>query len=247
MGRGPVLDLGKLPSRLWRDGSLSHYLNRKEPLSTGILGLDRLLGGGWPRHEISYLQGEETTGKSSLCEEAIYRFSRTSSGITILACLPGEHPLPGFEDRLTHLQKQRVFTIHPDSIEHGFEMAKSIIRETLEWNKEVLLVVDDLTSLCQSNSPVAAVTYSINKVRPYLRRFLSILLVNQVRETHFSELIGATAYWRAFSASSVVLHLSPSQSRDEDTLRTTVTVLKPYASLGKTVEFSIRPGRGIVE
>jgi hypothetical protein len=245
MGRLPVLDLGRLPAHLWRDGSLSHYFHRSEPIPTGVPDLDRLLGGGWPRHEISYVQGEDTTGKSSLCEETIYHFSSTCGGIAILASLQGEHPLPGFEERLTHTQKQRIFFIHPSSIEQGFGMARSIIQDTLEWNKEVLFLFDDLTSLCQSSSPSSAVSYALNKLRPYLRRVLSILLVNQVRETQFSDLIGATAYWRSFATSSVVVHLSPSPNSAPDSIRTVGTILKPHNLLGKTFEFSITPGKGI--
>lgn len=243
--RTPVLDLRVLPPHLLRGGNLSFYLGIQPPIPTGVESLDRILSGGWPRYVISYLQGEEASGKSSLCEEAILQFFRSEGGVAIVACLQGDHPLPGFWDRLSESETQRLFLIHPNSIENSFSMARSIIQDTLDWGKEYLFIVDDLPSLCQTDSPSSAVGYAINKIRPYLHRVLTVLLVNQVRERSFEEVVGATSYWRTFTASEVALHLGASVEGLGGSIVSKGCILKPASLLGSEFEVSITPGVGI--
>ena len=235
------LDLTGLPPRLVQGGNLAFFLGHQPPLSTGCEGLDSLLGGGWPRWVVSYIQGDEASGKSSLCEETALRFLQADGYLALLACLEGDHPLPGFLDRLSPVQRDRLMLLHPHSLEGTFSAARDLIQQTWQEGQEYLLIVDDLPSLCQSDDPSSSVQWSINKVAPYLRSSLTVLLVNQVREAGFNSLVGATSYWRSFRISEVAVHLAAGEG-----LQSTGYLLKPQGLLGKTFPVHIRPGWGII-
>ncbi len=241
----PVLDLRRLPPHLLRGGNLSFFLGAQPPIPTGVPSLDALLSGGWPRYVISYIQGESASGKSSLVEESVLQFFRSGGGIAVIACVLGDHPLPGFAERLSESEHQRLKLIHPNSVEQSFDIMRKIIQDTLDWCKEYLFIVDDLPSLCQSNNTSVAVTYALNKIRPYLHRVLTVLLVNQIRDINFEEAVGASAYWRTFSASEVAIHLGPPEEK-EKTIRSKGFILKPNAKLGQEFGFDIGLGVGVI-
>ena len=241
----PVLDLRRLPPHLLRGGNLSFFLGAQPPISTGVPSLDALLSGGWPRYVISYIQGESASGKSSLVEESVLKFFESGGGIAVIACVLGDHPLPGFEKRLSESERQRLILIHPNSIEQSFDIMRKVIQDTLDWGQEYLFIVDDLPSLCQSANTSVAVTYALNKIRPYLHRVLTVLLVNQIREINFEEVVGASAYWRTFAASETAIHLElPEES--EKMIKSKGFILKPSARLGQKFEFNIGLGIGVL-
>lgn len=219
-------------------GSLSHFQDRKLPVSTGCVDLDEILGGGWPRHEVSYIQGDAGAGKSSLCASSVISHLENGGDLGIILTIAGEHPLPGFSDRV-HGKNAVILTL-------SLLEASSPVLELLDSARDSILVVDDLTSLSHS---VRGVTWKpvkefLAKIRPHIRYDTTILLVNQVRDTE-SGMVGALAHNYATQSSTVCVHMAK-QEQDSSGLSSVVTVLTPPELRNRTCEIRIRYGYGVV-
>jgi circadian clock protein KaiC len=58
-----------------------------ERVTTGIPALDEILGGGVPKYSITFIAGAPGTGKTVLCQQALFANARTSSSVLYLGTL----------------------------------------------------------------------------------------------------------------------------------------------------------------
>jgi len=238
-----TIPLGGLSSR-YLDGGLSRVTGDGRKLPTGCLELDALFDGGLPYGEVFYIQGNETTGKSSLCEEMALNFSK-AGGVSLLFAIGGDHPLPGFSDRVrTEGVEESILLISPDRFDDPFKTTAEFLGGCFG---DVFCVVDDLSSFPPAKSNRGAsrdFSSFLGLLKPFMGR-LTLVLVNQVREVGEST-VGAVGYRVAMQMCTNAIHLGHSvQILDGETntivgLRITGHIMKQS---GKVLSSS-HPNRG---
>jgi len=241
-----VVSLSDLPPNLLEGGRFAHFSTTKVPIPTGSKELDTILAGGWPRHEISYIQGESGSGKSALCEETALNFINNGGDAVFIFCLSGDHPLLGFEGRLYHTN--RIFIVNRLDLTESFNM----LDRTMNLNPEldVLAIFDDLSSLTpEHKTAVKKVMQGLSGMRKFLKRNLSILLVNQVRDMDKGS-VGATAYNKIFNQAAAAVHLGPQdyihEGEDIVGFKSDCIVLTPVQQQGTQFQMFLRYGTGVV-
>ncbi len=158
-----------------------------EKLTTGCEGLDRLLGGGFPLHQVSFVYGEASTGKTVLCmqcasEAAIRRLkvfyvdSDASFTPHRLESLPVDYEA-----------MERIVIFRPDDFRDQAGITETL--ENLMTKSSSLLIIDSITGLYRASlgkpKEVFAYNRELNRQLAYLtdlgRRFpLGILLTGEV-------------------------------------------------------------------
>lgn len=244
------INLGELSSGvLLSGGQATHYLSSKNPIPTGCQQLDTLIGGGLPRHEITYIQGESDSGKSTLCEESALNFLSTGGDLAVFFCPLGSHPLPGFEPRLQ--DPERFLVVPAPSIRAMFASMKALLEAASEdesLQMEYLVVIDDLSSFPTDDKPAyQEVMEGIQSIRGMLRKYLTLILVNQLRDISGGS-VGAVAARRIFSQASCVLHTQAGAStQDGDGLDIKGLVMKSpqVHSIGERFNMSLRFNYGV--
>ena len=236
-----TIRLEGLPSK-YTEGSLSHYLKDKAPIPTGSSELDEALSGGWPRHEVIYIQGDPASGKSSLCEETAVRFLKSGGDLVVFASLQGEHPLPGFAERVP----DGVLIVTATDLPSVFKIVETILSSRAF--KDVLVIVDDLPSLLGGHVAYMAVSQALTRIRRFLRSTLTLMLVNQTREFGGEE-YGASAYRQAYRVASVAVHIgepTPIGGEPPTGFTARATFLAPERLTGDTRDITVVYGRGVV-
>lgn len=222
-------------------GSLSHLMGEREYLSTGISSLDNLLGGGWPLHDISYIQGGPGAGKSALCAEAAISYLINGGDLAIILSRIGDHPQPGFGSRVAG---KNVVILRMDMVS-----ARPAIQNLLEAARDAILIVDDLPGSLPDSISADRETWRIlrefiSSIRPYLYRRLTLLLSNQIRETN-SGLVGAVTHNYSTQISKVCVHVSTRYS-DESGVESEATILSPPDLCGKSCIYCVKYNYGVV-
>ena len=199
-----TIPMGGLPSR-YLDGGLSRVTGDGRKLPTGCNELDTILGGGIPYGEVFYIQGNETTGKSSLCEEMALNFSK-AGGVSLLFAIGGDHPLPGFSNRVKQEGvEENILLISPDRFSDPFQATSDFLGKC---QGDVFCAVDDLSSFPPVKSKRGAsrdFSSFLGLLKPFMGR-LTLVLVNQVREVGEAT-VGAVGYRVSMQMCTNAIHL----------------------------------------
>lgn len=122
-----------------------------DKISTGIPGLDKIMGGGMPRTQLSLITGTSGTGKTTFCcqfiNEGVRKFNE--KGVYLSFEEPPEaikDNMRGFGWDFDALEKSGKFAFikyDPYHIEEVFDVLESTIRQT----KATRVVVDSISAL----------------------------------------------------------------------------------------------------
>jgi recombination protein RecA len=111
-----------------------------ELISSGSLGLDLALGGGYPKGRIIEIYGPESSGKTTLSLHAIAEVQRLGG---TAAFIDAEHALdPAYAKRLG-VDTDNLLVSQPDNGEQALEIAETLVRS----NAVDLVVVDSVAAL----------------------------------------------------------------------------------------------------
>ena len=108
-------------------------------ISTGILGLDDMLGGGFARGRIAEILGMESSGKSTLCIETMIQAQKEGG---VVGFIDAEHALDLEYAKNLGLNVDELFLTQPDSGEVALEVAEKMIETGMD-----LLVIDSVAAL----------------------------------------------------------------------------------------------------
>lgn len=127
-GKGSIMKLGD-----------DHHVN-VETTSSGSLGLDLALGGGFPRGRIVEIYGPESSGKTTLSLHAIAEVQRAGG---TAAFIDAEHALdPAYAKRIG-VDTDNLLLSQPDNGEQALEICETLVRS----NAVDIVVVDSVAAL----------------------------------------------------------------------------------------------------
>lgn len=128
-GKGSIMKLGEEP------------VQRIEVISTGSLGLDMALGvGGLPRGRVIEIYGPESSGKTTLCLEAVASVQR-AGGVAVF--IDAEHALDVTYARRLGVDLDALLISQPDTGEQALEIADMLARS----GGVDLIVIDSVAAL----------------------------------------------------------------------------------------------------
>ena len=111
-----------------------------ELLSSGALGIDLVLGGGYPKGRIIEIFGPESSGKTTLALHAIAENQKTGG---TAAFIDAEHALdPAYASKLG-VDTDNLLVSQPDNGEQALEIVETLVRS----NAVDLIVVDSVAAL----------------------------------------------------------------------------------------------------
>ena len=111
-----------------------------ETVSSGSLGLDVALGGGWARGRIVEIYGKEASGKTTLTLHAIAEVQKAGG---LAAFIDAEHALDPVYSEAIGVDMDDLTLSQPSS----GEQALNIARELIESNAFDLVVIDSVAAL----------------------------------------------------------------------------------------------------
>ena len=111
-----------------------------ELLSSGALGIDLVLGGGYPKGRIIEIFGPESSGKTTLALHAIAENQKTGG---TAAFIDAEHALDPAYARKLGVDTDNLLVSQPDNGEQALEMVETLVRS----NAVDLIVVDSVAAL----------------------------------------------------------------------------------------------------
>jgi recombination protein RecA len=109
-------------------------------MSTGSLGLDIALGGGYPRGRIIEVYGPESSGKTTLTLHAIREMQQAGGAA---AFIDAEHALDIKYARTIGVDPSKLLVSQPDSGEQALEICESLVRS----GAVDLVVIDSVAAL----------------------------------------------------------------------------------------------------
>ncbi|KDN12119.1 MAG: recombinase RecA [Snodgrassella sp.] len=119
----------------------SHTDENLEVISTGSLGLDLALGvGGLPRGRIVEIYGPESSGKTTLCLEAI---AQCQKGGGVCAFIDAENAFDPIYARKLGVKVEELLVSQPDTGEQALEICDMLVRS----GGIDMLVVDSVAAL----------------------------------------------------------------------------------------------------
>jgi recombination protein RecA len=128
-GKGAVMLLG--------ESTDSHEI---ETVSSGSIGLDIALGGGYPRGRIVEIYGPESSGKTTLTLQAIAECQKVGGQA---AFIDAEHAMdPGYAAKLG-VNVNDLLVSQPDTGEQALEIADMLVRS----NAVDIIVIDSVAAL----------------------------------------------------------------------------------------------------
>ncbi len=111
-----------------------------ELLSSGALGIDLVLGGGYPKGRIIEIFGPESSGKTTLALHAIAENQKTGG---TAAFIDAEHALDPAYARKLGVDTDNLLVSQPDNGEQALEIVETLVRS----NAVDLIVVDSVAAL----------------------------------------------------------------------------------------------------
>ncbi|MDO5058416.1 MAG: recombinase RecA [Neisseria sp.] len=119
----------------------SHQEENLEVVSTGSLGLDVALGvGGLPRGRIVEIFGPESSGKTTLCLEAIAQCQKNGG---VCAFIDAEHAFDPIYARKLGVKVEELYLSQPDTGEQALEICDTLVRS----GAIDMVVVDSVAAL----------------------------------------------------------------------------------------------------
>lgn len=111
-----------------------------ELLSSGALGIDLVLGGGYPKGRIIEIFGPESSGKTTLALHAIAENQKHGG---TAAFIDAEHALDPAYARRLGVDTENLLVSQPDNGEQALEIVETLVRS----NAVDLIVVDSVAAL----------------------------------------------------------------------------------------------------
>lgn len=111
-----------------------------ELISSGALGLDIALGGGYPKGRIVEIYGPESSGKTTLTLHAIAEIQKKGG---TAAFVDAEHALDPAYARRVGVDTDSLLVAQPDNGEQALEIVETLVRS----NAVDLVVVDSVAAL----------------------------------------------------------------------------------------------------
>jgi recombination protein RecA len=111
-----------------------------ELISSGSLGVDLALGGGYPKGRIIEVYGPESSGKTTLTLHAIAEVQKNGG---TAAFIDAEHALDPAYARRLGVDTDNLYVSQPDNGEQALEIAETLVRS----NAVDLVVVDSVAAL----------------------------------------------------------------------------------------------------
>ena len=111
-----------------------------ELLSSGALGIDLALGGGYPKGRIIEIFGPESSGKTTLALHAIAENQKNGG---TAAFIDAEHALDPAYARKLGVDTENLLVSQPDNGEQALEIVETLVRS----NAVDLIVVDSVAAL----------------------------------------------------------------------------------------------------
>ena len=126
------------------DGAIRRLVDTQtidvELLSSGALGIDLVLGGGYPKGRIIEIFGPESSGKTTLALHAIAENQKTGG---TAAFIDAEHALDPAYARKLGVDTDNLLVSQPDNGEQALEIVETLVRS----NAVDLIVVDSVAAL----------------------------------------------------------------------------------------------------
>lgn len=220
----------------------------RQTLTSGLSGLDDLLGGGLDRGTSSLFMGPAGSGKSTLAFKfaveaanrgegvAMFLFDETLETLLSRVIALGMDPRPSIDKGTMHVQ-----TVDPAELTPG--EFTSAIRRAVEQNDARMIVIDSLNGYLHATPMAQHVVIQLHELLSYLgRRGVTTILVltqqgmmgsmqSPVDLTYLSDTVLLTRYFEAAGA-----------------VRKAATVLKKRSGWHENTirEFSIHAGKAIV-
>jgi len=123
-------------------GSEAGNSELKEPVSTGVEGLDFILGGGLFFGRMYEIFGEEAAGKSTLTYHMMTQFQKAYADNGVLQLLESESAID--KDRAQHIgvDLDNLLMSEPDCFEDGVNLISRTITKLRETAPELRMMVD---------------------------------------------------------------------------------------------------------
>nr|WP_255758750.1 recombinase RecA [Neisseria lisongii] len=119
----------------------SHQEDNLDVISTGSLGIDLALGvGGLPRGRVVEIFGPESSGKTTLCLEAIAQCQKTGG---VCAFIDAEHAFDPVYARKLGVKVEELYLSQPDTGEQALEICDTLVRS----GGVDMVVVDSVAAL----------------------------------------------------------------------------------------------------
>jgi recombination protein RecA len=128
-GKGSVMQLGD-----------SNPMEGIELVSSGSIGLDEALGGGFPKGRIIEIYGPESSGKTTLATHAIAEIQKQGG---TAAFIDAEHAFDMFYAQKLGVDVKKLIISQPDSGDQGLEIADSLVKSGLVD----IIVIDSVAAL----------------------------------------------------------------------------------------------------
>ncbi len=158
-----------------------------ERLSTGCGSLDRLLKGGFPLRQVSFVYGEASTGKTILCVQSAVEAAVRNFKVFYVDTDQSFSPHKLESLSVSHEAAERIVIFRPEDFRDQAGITDAL--ENLLTKTPTLLVIDSVTGLYRAGLGKARETFAynreLNRQLAYLtglgQRFhLGILLTGEV-------------------------------------------------------------------
>ncbi len=118
----------------------SSYVSKVPMISSEILSLDDVLGGGFPKGRIVEIYGPESSGKTTLALHAIAKVQKQGG---LAAFIDAEHALDTSYAKKLGVDTDSLYLTQPNSAEEGLEVADRII----DSGAIDIVVIDSVSAL----------------------------------------------------------------------------------------------------
>lgn len=141
---GSLLDTLKSLNKEYGEGTIDVYENmgsiKVDTISTGSLGLDVALGGGYPKGRIVELYGLESSGKTTLALHAIAEVQRAGG---VAAFIDAEHALDPANAESLGVDMDKLILTQPNCGEDALNIAEKLCAT----GEVAIVVIDSVAAL----------------------------------------------------------------------------------------------------
>jgi circadian clock protein KaiC len=184
--------------------------------STGVPGLDQILGGGLPSRGIAFLVGAPGTGKTLLTQNIAFELGRRGQQTLYFSGLSESHdrliehvrPFEFFDEHLL-ADKVQILSLSA-ALEQGAEAAVNLVLDMARRTRSRLIVIDGLATLrgpLEQEQQVVSFLYRLGSQTGLLGALLLVTLeIDPRSENYYPELATADVVVALYLDRARVLH-----------------------------------------